>query len=103
MFLPTRKVDATSWSWWVNWFSWVRIISRTLRQLKASIHELPSLPEHKSAIIVMSQFETAVQWGGVGFCMSGFWEYWYGEIPLLEYRIQVRLGRGNMCSLQPHR
>ena len=22
--------------------------------------------------------------------MSGFWEYWYGEIPLLEYRIQVR-------------
>ena len=56
-----------------------------------------------------------VQWGGVGFCMSGkamfsqfnvghkeksrvklkltppgVWEYFYGEIPLLEYRIQVR-------------
>ena len=24
------------------------------------------------------------------FCMSGFWEYWYADFPLLMYRIQVR-------------
>ena len=24
MFVPLNKADATSWSWWVNWFNWVR-------------------------------------------------------------------------------
>ena len=24
IFIPTKKADATSWSWWVNFFNWVR-------------------------------------------------------------------------------
>ena len=39
------------------------------------------------------RMDNVVQWGGVGFAMSGFWEYFYGHIPLLEFRVQVSCGR----------
>ena len=38
----------------------------------------------------LSQPQWRLSQGGVGFCMSGFIEYWYGEINLTLYRIQVR-------------
>lgn len=33
-------------------------------------------------------------WGGVGFCMSGFWEYWYQDYSVQMYRIQNDIGFG---------
>jgi hypothetical protein len=63
IFVPLNKADASSWSWWVNWFNF---------------------------------------WGGVGFCMSGFWEYWYGEISLKIYRIQVQFCFCEHLALYAH-
>ena len=70
IFVPFRRSDATSWSWWVNWFNFVRtqpvvhgeqqpvcIAFRTRR-----MHSYWPLRKRCSA---------TSQWGGVGFCMSG--------------------------------
>lgn len=80
MFIPTRKSDATSWSWWVNWFNfWGK---QYLYITPLPLHFL-----HQKSLDTDNSFGKGL--GGVGFAMSGFWEYFYGHIPLLEYRIQV--------------